>query len=223
VAPEHPSDTPAGADLGRRFIAVEGIDGAGKSTQARLLVERLRRSGRDVVACRDPGSTATGDAIREILLHRHDLSVDPTAEMLLYMAARAQLVSEVILPALRRGAWVVSDRFLLSTVVYQGHAGGLDPDGIRRAGLIATGGLAPAITLLFEIDPATAAARLADRVAAPLDKLESRGDGFRTRLREGFHLEALRHPDTIRVVDAAGSPEAVAARAFSILEPWLDD
>lgn len=223
MGPEHHRDAPAGAGLGRRFIAVEGIDGAGKTTQARLLVERLRRSGRDVVACRDPGSTATGDAIRDILLHRHDLAVGATAEMLLYMAARSQLVSEVILPALRRGAWVVSDRFLLSTVVYQGHAGGLDPDCIRRVGLIATGGLAPAITLVFEVDPATAATRLAGRGDAPLDKLESRGEGFRLRLREGFRLEALRHPDTIRIVDAAGPPEAVADRAGSILEPWLDD
>jgi dTMP kinase len=208
--------------LGRRFLAVEGIDGSGKTTQAGLLVERLRRSGREVVACRDPGSTPTGDAIREILLHRRDLAVDRTAEMLLYMAARAQLVSEVIVPALARGAWVVSDRFLLSNIVYQGYAGGLDPDAVRNVGRVATGGLAPAITLVFDVDPETAASRLRGRSDGPLDKLEVRGDGYRRKVLHGFRLEAQRRPDAVRLVDASGPPEAVADRAFSILRSWLE-
>jgi len=111
-----------------RFIALEGIDGAGKSSQIAALVAWLGARGRRVVTCRDPGSTAAGDAIRAILLDRHDLHLAPSAEMLLYMAARAQLVSEVIAPAVARGDWVVSDRYLLSNIVYQGHAGGLDPE-----------------------------------------------------------------------------------------------
>lgn len=191
-----------------RFIALDGIDGAGKSSQIAALVDWLRSGGRTVVACRDPGSTPAGDAIRAILLDRHDLHVDPTAEMLLYMAARAQLVAEVVRPALDRGDWVVSDRYLLANVVYQGHAGGLDPEAIRRVGAVATGGLMPDLVLLLDVDLETAASRL----ARPLDKLENRGDAYRRRLREGFLAEAARADDTIAVVDAGGDIAAVAGR-----------
>jgi dTMP kinase len=190
-----------------RFIVLDGMDGAGKSSQVDPLVAWLRACGREVVTCRDPGSTGVGDAIRAILLDRHDLQLDATSEMLLYMAARAQLVAEVIRPALARGAWVVSDRYLLSNVVYQGHAGGLDPAVIRSVGGVATGGLAPDLVLLLDIDLETAARRL-DR---PLDKLESRGDGYRQRLRAGYLDEAACEPERITVIDATGSSESVAA------------
>ena len=190
-----------------RFIVLDGMDGAGKSSQLGPLVEWLRASGREVVTCRDPGSTAVGDAIRAILLDRHDLSLNPTSEMLLYMAARAQLVAEVVAPALARGAWVVSDRFLLSNIVYQGHAGGLDPATIRSVGGVATGGLAPDLVLVLDLDLVTASRRL-DR---PLDKLESRGDAYRQRLRDGYLGEAGADPERIRVIDATGTPNAVTA------------
>ena len=190
-----------------RFIVLDGMDGAGKSSQLGPLVDWLRASGREVVTCRDPGSTAVGDAIRAILLDRHDLSLNPTSEMLLYMAARAQLVAEVVAPALARGAWVVSDRFLLSNIVYQGHAGGLDPATIRSVGGVATGGLAPDLVLVLDLDLVTAARRL-DR---PLDKLESRGDAYRQRLRDGYLGEAGADPERIRVIDATGTPNAVTA------------
>lgn len=194
-----------------RFIVVEGIDGAGKSSQIQPLVSWLEARGRSVTTCRDPGATAAGDAIRAILLDRHEIHLVPTSEMLLYQAARAQLVAEVIRPALARGAWVVSDRYLLANVVYQGHAGGLDPDVIRRVGEIATGGLAADLVLVFDVDLATAARRL----ARPLDKLESRGDEFRARLRAGYLAEAGRDGSRIVVVDATASPEDVAARVQS--------
>ena len=190
-----------------RFIVLDGMDGAGKSSQVGPLAEWLAARGRAVTTCRDPGSTAVGDAIRAILLDRHDLQLAPTAEMLLYMAARAQLVAEVIEPALARGEWVVSDRYLLSNVVYQGHAGGLDPEAIRRVGAVATHGRMPDLVLLLDVDLATAANRL-DR---PLDKLENRGDDYRQRLRAGYLREAAAAPDTIRVIDAAAAPDAVAA------------
>ena len=190
-----------------RFIVLDGMDGAGKSSQLGPLVDWLRASGREVVTCRDPGSTAVGDAIRAILLDRHDLSLNPTSEMLLYMAARAQLVAEVVAPALARGAWVVSDRFLLSNIVYQGHAGGLDPATIRSVGGVATGGLAPDLVLVLDLDLVTASRRL-DR---PLDKLESRGDAYRQRLRDGYLGEAGADPERIRVIDATGTPNAVTA------------
>ena len=149
-----------------------------------------------------------GDAIRAILLDRHDLELDATAEMLLYMAARAQLVAEVVRPALARGAWVVSDRYLLSNVVYQGHAGGLDPAAIRRVGDIATGGLAPDLVLVLDVDLETAARRL----NRPLDKLEDRGEAYRGRLRGGYLRGAAADPQRICVIDATGTPAEVGER-----------
>jgi dTMP kinase len=197
-----------------RFISLDGIDGAGKSAQIGRLADWLRSRGLAVTTCRDPGSTPAGDAIRAILLDRHDLQLDPTAEMFLYMAARAQLVREVIEPALARGAWVVADRYLLANVVYQGHAGGLDPAVIRGVGGVATGGLAPGLVLVLDVDLETAARRL-DR---PLDKLENRGDGYRRRLRAGYLQEAAAAPETIRVIDAAAAPDEVAARIRRAVE-----
>lgn len=191
-----------------RFISLDGLDGSGKSTQIARLADWLRSRGLGVTTCRDPGSTGVGDAVRAILLDRHDLRVAPTAEMLLYMAARAQLVAEVVAPALARGDWVVSDRYLLANVVYQGHAGGLDPEAIRRVGAVATGGLAPDLVVVLDVDLETSARRL-DR---PLDKLETRGDGYRRRVREGYLAEARRDPDRIRIVDAAGGIDDVATR-----------
>jgi dTMP kinase len=201
------------------FLVLEGIDGAGKSSQVASLAAWLGSSGREVVTCRDPGSTPTGDAIRAILLDRHDLRLDAGAEMLLYMAARAQLVSEVIRPARGRGAWVLSDRFLLANVVYQGHAGGLDPESIRGVGRVATGGLEPDLVLLLDIDPETAARRM----NRPLDRLESRGDEYRGRLAAGYRAEAARDPARIAVIDAEGPPEAVQeALRRAIMERFVE-
>jgi len=197
-----------------RFIVLEGIDGAGKSSQVEPLVAWLRERGRTVTTCRDPGATPVGDAIREILLNRADLHLAATAEMLLYMAARAQLVADVIRPSLARGEWVVSDRYLLANIVYQGHAGGLAPDAIREVGAVATTGLEPDLVLVLDVDLETAARRL----ARPLDKLENRGDAFRSRLRAGYLAEAARRPDHIVVVDAAGDPATVQASLRAAIE-----
>jgi len=197
-----------------RFIVLEGIDGAGKSSQVEPLVAWLREQGRTITTCRDPGATPVGDAIREILLNRADLHLASTAEMLLYMAARAQLVADVIQPRLNRGEWVVSDRYLLANIVYQGHAGGLDPDTIRQVGAVATAGLEPDLVLVLDVDLDTAARRL----ARPLDKLENRGDAFRSRLRAGYLAEAAQRPDRIAVVDATGNPAAVQANLRSAIE-----
>ena len=202
-----------------RFIVLDGIDGAGKSSQIQPLVRWLEAGGRTVTTCRDPGSTPAGDAIRAILLDRHEIHLAPTSEMLLYMAARAQLVAEVIRPALARGEWVVSDRYLLANIVYQGHAGGLDPDVVRRVGAVATGGLVPDCVLVLDVDLATAARRL-DR---PLDKLENRGDEFRARLRAGYLAEAARDPERIAVIDAAAEPEVVAGRLRAVLGQRFPD
>ncbi len=190
-----------------RFISLEGIDGAGKSAQITRLADWLRSTGRHVTTCRDPGSTPVGDAVRAILLDRHDLQLAATAEMFLYMAARAQMVAEVIEPALARGEWVVSDRYLLSNVVYQGYAGGLDPEAIRDVGRIATAGRMPDLVLLLDVDLETSARRL----ARPLDKLENRGDEYRARLRAGYLAEAASQPDRMVTIDATGGIDDVAA------------
>ncbi|MCL2118944.1 MAG: dTMP kinase, partial [Planctomycetaceae bacterium] len=118
------------------FISIDGGDGCGKSTQVERLASRLRQQGYDVFTCRDPGSTALGEAVRGILLNRHDLEICRMSEMLLFMAARAQMVQELILPALESGKIVVTDRFLLSTIVYQGYAGKIAVDAIEQVGTI---------------------------------------------------------------------------------------
>ncbi len=168
------------------FISIDGCDGTGKSTQIELLCEWLRGLGHELAVCRDPGSTALGEAVRELLLMRHDLRIDRRSEMLLYMAARAQLIEEVIRPALAAGKTVVCDRFLLANVVYQGRAGGLDPDLLWQVGRVSTDGLSPHLTIVLDMPAAAAAARL-DRV---LDRIEQQGEAFHARVRDGFLAEA---------------------------------
>ena len=179
-----------------KFYSFDGIDGAGKSTQLNLFCEHLRAAGEEVVVCRDPGSTPLGERIREIVLHADEsVSIGGRTEMLLYMAARAQLVEEVIRPALATGQTVVSDRYLLANVVYQGHAGGLDVDELWQVGAVATGGLAPDLTFLLDMPEELAAARL----GSDLDRMESRGDEYRRKLRAGFLAEAERNERIIVV------------------------
>ena len=189
------------------FYSFDGIDGGGKSTQLKLFCDWLVERGEQVVTCRDPGSTPLGEAVRELLLNRHDLEIHRRSEMLLYMAARAQLVEQIIHPALDAGKTVVSDRFLLANVVYQGHAGGLDVNELWRIGEVATAGIKPDLTFLLDIDPQAAS----NRIHRAADRMESQGEEFRLRLREGFLKEAARRPDRIRRIDAGRSIEEVQA------------
>lgn len=187
------------------FFSIDGGDGTGKTTQISRFCQWLREQGHEVVACRDPGSTKLGEAVRELVLQRDDLAIARRSEMLLYMAARAQLVDEVVRPALEMGRTVVSDRFVLANVVYQGHAGGLDVDALWQVGLIATGGLLPDLTIVLDM-PADAAAM---RLQRQLDRMEQQGAAFHARVRQGFLTEAARRPESIVVVDAAGPVDAV--------------
>lgn len=192
------------------FFSLDGADGGGKTTQLRLFCEWLRSSGYDVVSCRDPGSTRLGDCIRHIVLEGDGFAgggvpIARRSEMLLYMAARAQLVEEVIAPALSAGKTVVSDRFLLSNIVYQGYAGGFDVETIRRVGAIATAGVEPTLTFVLDAPEEVAAARM----NRPLDRMERQGDEFRAALRAGYLAEAARSPDKIVVIDASRSIDAV--------------
>lgn len=187
------------------FFSLDGVDGSGKSTQLTLFAEWLRAEGHAVTVCRDPGTTPLGEAVRSILLDRSQLTIGATSEMLLYMAARAQLVDEVITPALAAGQVVVADRYLLANVVYQGYAGGVNVDQIWQVGAVATRGLMPDLTILLDLPDDAAQARL----QRELDRMEDRGADYRRRLRAGYHAEALRHTDTILVLDASHSIESV--------------
>jgi dTMP kinase len=186
------------------FVSLDGLDGAGKSTQCRLLADWLRARGFGVVQCADPGGTPIGDVLRKLLLeHRGHMTLP--CEALLFMASRAQLVAEVIRPSLDSGKAVICDRFLLANVVYQGHAGGLDPQKLWEFGLLATGGLEPDVTFVLDLPLEIAQARR----KAKADRMERRDAAYFAKVREGFLAEARRRPERIRVVDATASPEAV--------------
>jgi dTMP kinase len=200
------------------FFSFDGIDGAGKSTQIKLFCEWLRAQGRTVTQCRDPGSTALGESVREILLHRAEMQIARQSEMFLYMAARAQLVAEVIKPALERNEIVVSDRFLLANVVYQGYAGGLDVAELWRIGNTATQGIQP--DLIFLLDMSRAAAQ--KRMNRTLDRMETQGDEFAEKLRTGFLAEALRAPERMIVIDADREIEEIQNDIRAAAEPFLD-
>ncbi len=196
-----------------KFISFDGIDGSGKSTQMQLFADYLTACGLDVACFRDPGTTKLGEAIREILLHREDIPLAMTSEMLLYMAARAQLVAEQIVPALDAGKIVLCDRFLLANVVYQGHGGGLDPATIWQVGQVATTNVTPEMTFVFDVDLGTAM----NRVGTNQDRLEKRGREFFVRLREGYLLEVHKLP-RFKVIDAAGTIESVHQQ---VIDEWL--
>lgn len=183
------------------FYSFDGVDGAGKTTQMELFCGWLRELGVPVVSCRDPGSTKLGEIIRSLLLERRDAPIHRRSEMLLYMAARAQLVEEIIRPALSADKTVVCDRYLLANVVYQGHAGGLGPESVWQVGEVATAKVVPDLTFLLDMDERAAAARIA---RAP-DRMESQGPEFLRQVRQGYLREAARRPEHILVIDAARS------------------
>jgi dTMP kinase len=198
------------------FICLDGIDGAGKSTQLVRLAGWLQSQGVPLVTCRDPGSTAIGDALRTILLESRE-QIAPRTEMLLYMTARAQLVSEVITQALEKGETVLCDRFLLANVVYQGHAGGLDPDLIWQVGNAAVNGVHPDCYYVLDLPAEIAFSRL----KRGLDRMEQRGVDYMERVREGFLKEAGRHGAQIEVIDAQREADAIFADLQSRMTKWL--
>ena len=202
-----------------RFITFEGPDGSGKSTQLALLAARLRAQGREVVETAEPGGTSIGRDIREILLNAKNHHLRPTAELLLYFASRAQNVEEVILPALERGAIVLSDRFTDSTLVYQGVGRGLGPDVVRRLHTIACGTLMPHLTLLVDISPELTFERTTQRAAQ--DRLDAESLDFHRRVREGYRQLAVAEPGRVRVVDGAHTVEEVSLALWPLVEAAL--
>ncbi|MBL9165311.1 MAG: dTMP kinase [Planctomycetaceae bacterium] len=201
------------------FFSFDGIDGGGKSTQLKLFCQWLSDQGRDPMVCRDPGTTAAGEEIRKLLLTADDSTpIAPRSEMLLYMAARAQLVDEIIRPALKAGRTVVSDRYLLANLVYQGHAGGLPVEAVRRVGSIATDGVMPDCTFLLDLDPAIALARMGRQ----LDRVENRGTAYRERLRVGFLTEAAGSNGKVHVIAANRQVDSIQQEIREIATKLLD-
>ena len=213
----------AGAEHGR-FIVLEGPDGAGKSVQARLLAERLQARGLSVTYSREPGGTDLGEQVRRLVNDPGPTPRGPKADVLLYSAARAQHVDEVIRPALERGDIVVLDRYATSTMAYQGYGRGMDLDLLGRIQDWVTGGLRPDIVVLLVVDPRTGLERRAAGDADELTRWEdqSRFDlAFHTRVREGYREMAAAEPERWVVLDGSGDVEAVAAEVSRVVEARL--
>lgn len=187
------------------FISLDGLDGTGKSTQCRLLVEWLTSQKVPVTACTDPGGTPLGQELRKLLLFGREHRIATTTEAMLFMASRAQLVEDVIRPALDRGEVVVSDRFLLANVVYQGWAGDLSTKELWSIGRFVTGGLEPDLTLVFDM-PTDIAKERRKREA---DRMEDRPDEYFERVKNGFVGEAGVRPDKYRLIDAARDVDTI--------------
>ena len=196
-----------------RFVVIDGPDGAGKSTQIALLYDYLSAAGAKVVLAVDPGATAVGRKIREILLDHASGPISPLCETMLFMASRAQLMAEIVAPALAAGQVVVCDRFVSSTVAYQG-AAGVDEGAIRSVADVAIGGRWPDLTIILDVAVSLTRQRLGGRA----DRIEARGDDYFARVREGFLGQAARSPERFAVVDAAASAERVQEQMRNILK-----
>lgn len=211
-----------------RLIVLEGSEGAGKSTQLKLLTDRLSGAGMEVLPLREPGGTALGDSIRAIVLDDPTHHITPSAEALLFMASRAQLVRDKIDPALSRGVVVVMDRFFLSTYAYQIDGRGLPEDEVRSANALATGGRVPDLTIVLEISATEGMTRATARGAQ--DRIEQSGDEFHDRVERAFSRFARSdwqsaHPECGRivVVDGRGDPSEVHERVIDALAQNLPD
>lgn len=196
------------------FITFEGLDYSGKSTQVRRLEATLRTSGDDVLVLREPGGTTVGESIRTILLDRATVRLTPAAELFLFSASRAQLVEEVIRPALRRGVVVICDRFYDSTTAYQGGGRGIDADVIRAVNAAATGGLVPDLTLFLDV-PGDERIRRCEAVGAAHDRIESNGEDFYRRVRDAF-IRLAATESRFQVIDGT-KPEQEVARQIGNL------
>jgi dTMP kinase len=207
-----------GSGLKGVFITFEGLDGTGKSTQMELLAQGLREEGYVVTVTREPGGTHAGESIRDVLLDTAHEGMSARAEALLYAAARAQLVETVIRPALEDGQVVLCDRYIDSSLAYQGYGRGLGSDDIVTLNVWATECLFPDLTLLLDLDDLTRSGRMD---AVP-DRLESEDDGFHRRVGEGYQALLADHPHRIRRVDAHGSPVEVKERVRAVVEDELE-
>jgi dTMP kinase len=206
-----------------KFIALEGGEGAGKSTQARMLVETLRARGIEVVATREPGGTPGAETIRTLLLGLDGEGWNPRAEALLFAAARSDHVERLIRPALARGLWVVCDRFLDSSRAYQGGGSGLSDEDILDLHRIGSEGLLPDLTLLVEAPPAVVAARLAERDTEGSDRIGGRDAFYHARVAAAFAQFAEAEPQRFARIDSAGNREETHRAIMNALAPLLEN
>lgn len=202
-----------------RLVTLEGGEGAGKTSAIAAIRDRLQAAGHEVVLTREPGGTPLAERIRELLLNPQDEALAPETELLLMFASRAQHVREVVRPALRRGAFVVSDRFTDSSYAYQGAGRGLDSEWIAALERRAVG-VKPGLTLLLDLDVREGRARTAGRDLWP-DRIESEQDDFFERVRAGFRARAAAEPQRFRVIDAAQPPAGVAAAVEAAITTYL--
>lgn len=200
------------------FVTLEGIDGCGKTTQAALLAAQLESTGRKVVRLREPGGTPIGEKIRALLLDPANSDMSDDCELLLYEAARAQLVRQVIDPALARGAIVLCDRFYDSTLAYQAGGRGIDAQLVRLANTLGSCGVSPLRTIVLDLEPSLAFARATKGGA---DRLEGEGLAFQNRVRQSYLQLADEDPSRVRVVDASGTVEEVFSRISQALADVL--
>jgi len=198
------------------FVSMDGLDGCGKSTQVENLADRLGSLGIKATTCVDPGGTEIGKLLREILLH-HKTYIATRCEALLFMASRAQLVDQVILPALEKGEVVISDRYLFANIVYQGYAGGLDPDQLWQTGLLSTGGIIPDITFLLDLPVMVSR----QRVGKPSDRMEQRSFEYFEKVRRGFLTEAEVGRQKTMVVDALLPVSVISDLIFAEVEKLI--
>jgi len=199
-----------------RFIVLDGPDGVGKTTHARMLCAELQRHGVIVQSLREPGGTALGEAVRKLLLNQNTIQIDSLAEAFLFQAARAQLINEVIRPALNRGEWIVCDRFTLSTLVYQGYAGGIDKKTIKALSAAAVSGLKPDAYFVLSLPSEISAERRAVRSA---DRMESKGDAYLDSVFKGFAKEAKR--PGMKKIDGRGTEQDVQQRIWAHVSKLL--
>ncbi len=205
------------------FITFEGIDGCGKSTQLRMLASELRLRGREVVSTREPGGTPLGTRVRQLVLDTEE-QVDPLAELLLYAADRAQHVRTLVRPALDAGHVVLSDRYADATVAYQGAGRGFPDEIVSEVVALATGGLMPDLTLIFDlpVDESQRRAQLRSRKGHQHDRLDAEDAAFHTRVRDAYQRIANAEPERVRVIDAAGSVQETQAQVMRIVMPFLE-
>jgi dTMP kinase len=202
--------------LGGRFVVFDGPDGSGKSTQFRRFSDAARAAGVEVVEVREPGGTPIGEKVRAILLDPANSEMTTRTEMLLYMASRAQLFEQRIAPAIASGALVLADRFVSSTLAYQGTAGGIAEAEILAVGEVATGNRWPDLTVVFDV-PTEVALR---RLSPLLDRMEQKGADFHARVRAGYLAQARRWPERYAVVDSGVGPDEVTAALLRSVREW---